>query len=256
MGNNYIYGLALHANGNLYVTENDYVRIIEIKTSKTITTIGKKGSGDKEFDRPSAIAILGNYMYIADSNNHRIQKLSALHQNNYEFLDKIGEKGSGNKQLNHPRGICFDPYGTMYVSDYNNHRIAIFESSGNFREIKHPQIKNPWGIAFDHQGNLHIVSNHSDVHSVNIFTPEGHHLQTDYGDKILINPSAIAIDEEGYSFVVEYNGSSSRLQIFDPQHNLIKTITGFNYSEGITIARDGMILIGDRNNYYIRKASK
>jgi sugar lactone lactonase YvrE len=255
MGNNYIYGLALHANGNLYVTENDYVRIIDMKISKNIATIGKKGSGNKEFDSPGAIAIHGDYMYIADSSNNRIQKLSALHRNDYELLNIFGEKGNGDKQLNCPRGICFDPYGTMYVSDWYNHRIAVFENNGIFRDIKHPQIKNPWGIAFDPQGTLHVVSYDSSVRGVNIFTPEGHHLQT-YGDKNLTNPSAIAIDEEGYSFVVEYNSTSSRLQVFDPQHNLIKTITGFNYSEGVTIARDGIILIGDRNNYCIRKASK
>ena len=50
-----------------------------------------------EASSPRAIAIHGDYMYIADSNNHRIQKLSALHQNNYELLYKIGEKGSGDK---------------------------------------------------------------------------------------------------------------------------------------------------------------
>jgi hypothetical protein len=49
---------------------------------------------------------------------------------------------------------------------------------GNFREIKHPQIKYPWGIAFDPQRNLHVVSNDSSVRGVNIFTPESHHLPT------------------------------------------------------------------------------
>ena len=216
---------------------------------------GKSGNGGREFSTPSAIAIHGDYIYIADSNNHRIQKLSALHQNNYELFSKIGEKGSGDKQLNYPRGLCLDPDGTMYVCDYNNHRVAIFESNGNFRDIKHPRIKYPWGIAFDPHGNLHVVSNDSNVHAVNIFTPEGHHLHT-YGDKHLYHPSAIVIDEEAYSLVVEYNGSIRRLQIFDHQHSLVKTITGFSYSEGITIARDGTILIGHRNSYCIWKASK
>ena len=144
----------------------------------------------------------------------------------------------------------------MYVSDYNNHRIAIFESSGNFREIKHPQIKNPWGIAFDLQGNLHVVSYNSSIYGVNIFTPEGHHYLHTYGDENLTNPSGIAIDEEGYSFVAEDNGTSSRLQVFNPQHNLIKTITGFKGSEGVTITRDGTFLIGDYGNYCIRRASR
>ena len=252
MENNYVYGLAIHANGNLFITQNEYVRIIDLKTSSTVAKIGENGSGNRQFNTPSAIAIYGEHMYIADSNNHRIQKLSALHHNNYTFIAKFGEKGSEDKQLNYPRGICFDPYGTMYVSDYNNHRIAIFESNGNFRKITHPQIKYPWGIAFDPHGNLHVVSHDSSIRNVNIFTPEGHHLQT-YDGKNLVSPTAIAIDEEGYSFVVEHNSTSSRLQVYDPQHKLIKTITGFNYSEGVAIARDGSILIGDRNSYRIQK---
>ena len=253
MGNNYVYGLTMHTNGNLCVTQNDYIRIIDLKTSKTAAKFGEKGSGDKQFNSPEAIAIHGDYMYIADSNNHRIQKLSAFQE--YEVLDKFGENGSGDKQLNHPRDICLDSHGTVYVSDYNNHRIAIFESNGNFRQITHSRIKLPWGIAFDPQGNLHVVSYDSSIHAVNIFPPEGGEPLESYGGNNLSNPTAIAIDEEGYSFVVEYRSTNSgRLQVFGPQHNLIKTITGYNYSQGITIARDGSILIGDRDNYRIQKS--
>ena len=251
MGSTYVYGLAMHANGNLYVTQNDYIRIIDLKTSKSVT-FGESGSGKRQFSNPEAIAIHGDCMYIADSNNHRIQKLSAL---DHKFLDKFGEKGNGDKQLNYPRGICLDPYGTIYVSDCENHRIAIFESNGDFRQITHPRIKNPWGIAFDPQGNLHVVSYNSNIHAVNIFPPEGGEPVGSYGGDNLSNPAAIAIDEEGYSFVVEYRSTNSgRLQVFDPQHNHIKSITGYNYSQGITIARDGSVLIGDRNNYRIHKS--
>ena len=37
MGSHYVYGLAVHDNGNFYVTQGgDYVRIIDPKTYKTI----------------------------------------------------------------------------------------------------------------------------------------------------------------------------------------------------------------------------
>ena len=37
--------IAIHENGNLYVTQyGDYVRIIDLKTCKTIKTVGKGGS--------------------------------------------------------------------------------------------------------------------------------------------------------------------------------------------------------------------
>ena len=253
MGGDSIYGLAMHTNGNLCVTQNHYICIIDLKTSETVT-IGKNGSEDGQFNSPGAIAIYGDYMYIADTNNHRIQKLSASHHNNYKFETKFGEKGSEDHQLNNPCGLCIDPHGTTYVSDYSNHRIAIFESNGNFRKITHPQIKYPWGIAFDPCGNLHVVSNDSGVHPVNIFNPKGDFMYS--YDKNLTNPSAIAIDEEGYSFVVEQNSSSSRLQVYDPQHKHIKTLRGFNSSEGIAITHDGTILIGDCNNHCIKKPSE
>ena len=105
-------------------------------------------------------------------------------------------------------------------------------------------------LHFDPYGYLHIVSYDSSIHAVNIFTPEGEYLQS-YGRNDLTDPTAIAIDEEGYSFIVENRSTNScRLQIFDPQHNLIKSIKGYNYSQGITISGDGSILIGDRNNIH------
>ena len=252
MEGNYVYGLAMHANGNLIVTQSgNYVRVVDPNTSTTIAKFGQNGSGDKQFNSPEAVVVRGDHMYIADTNNHRIQKLSAFHHEEYAFIRHFGgERGDQDNQLNYPRGMCFDVHGAMYVCDSDNDRIAIFESQGNFRKITHPQIKHPRGIAIGLHGNLHIVSYGNS--SVSIFTPEGQHLQL-YEGKNLTYPSAIAIDEEGYSFVVEYYGTSSRLHVFDPQHKPIKTITGFNYSESIAIAPDGTIIIGDRNNSRILK---
>ena len=39
-------------------------------------TIGSKGGGDGQFNGPCSISIIGEVMYIADCNNHRIQKLT------------------------------------------------------------------------------------------------------------------------------------------------------------------------------------
>ena len=248
MSNNNVYGLALLSNGRLLVTQSDYICVIDLETSNT-TKIGESGNGDEQFNYPRGIAIQGDHIYVADSSNHRIHKLHAV---DYTFQSKFGEKGNGDNQLNNPHGICIDLSGSVYVSDYNNHRIAIFDSDGGFRKITHPQIKSPWGIAFDHSGNLHVVSYDSSIRAVNIFSPGGEHLGQ-YGNGNLTSPSGIAIDEEGYSFVVENNSTSSRLQIFNPEHTLIKTVTGFNYSEGVVIANDGSILVSDRGNYRILK---
>ena len=251
LDSNYVYGLALHSNGHLFVTQNHYVRVIDLKTSTTVKKIGSNGSADSQFKDPYAIAIHGDYIYVADSYNHRIQKFSASGHDNYAHLSTFGREGSEDNQLKYPYGICVDPYGSVYVADSSNNRIAIFHSDGSFRTITHETIKCPTGVAFDPSGNLHVVSRDSNI--VNIFNREGDLMLQPYGKGNLSSPWGIAIDEEGYSFIVEYNGTSSRLQVFDPDHKLMKTVSGFNYSEGVVIADDGSIFVGDGNNYRIRK---
>ena len=39
-------------------------------------TIGSRGSGDGQFRGPVSISIKGDVLYVADYNNHRVQKLT------------------------------------------------------------------------------------------------------------------------------------------------------------------------------------
>ena len=111
-------------------------------------------------------------------------------------------------------------------------------------------MSNPWGIAFDPVGNLHVV-NYS-WNNVTMFTPEGKYVRN-YGSNYLQQPSGIAIDPEGYVFVSEYKSISSRLQIFNPQYNFVTTITGFNYAVCVALDRNGYIYVCDSNNNRVAK---
>lgn len=257
MGGSQILGLAIHSNGDLFVSQsNQRICVVDISKKEIKKEIGKSGSSSSEdgkFNCPQAISINGDYLYCADKNNHRIQKFSATEHDDYAYLSNFGEKESGDKQLNNPCGICVGPNGTVFVSDNGNNRVAIFEANATFRQIVHNEIKSPFGITFDPHGNLHVVSCDSSI--VSVFTPDGLHAGQ-YGKGDLKNPRGIAIDEEGYSFVVEYVSSStpSRLQVFDPQHKLVKTVSGaYNYSEAVIIARDGSLIIADRDRGRILK---
>ncbi len=49
-----------------------------------------------------------------------------------EFIGKRNKPGRDDVLLNHPVGIDCDPKGRVYVSDYANNRVQIFDANGKF----------------------------------------------------------------------------------------------------------------------------
>ena len=247
IGGNYVYALSFHENGKMYVAQSHCICVVK-PDGTTQESYGSNGSGDCQFSSPQGVAVWGDTVYVSDSSNHRVQKLSS----SGNFVSKFGVYGSGEGQLYYPRGICIDPEGKIYVADHNNHRIQIFEPDGTFVSMIPPEegnIKNPWGVAFDSDGNLYVACYGSNT--IKIFTREGTFLK-EYGQGQLTYPAGIAVDEEGYSFVVEY-GSNYRLHIFDPGHELVKTLSGFNNPSHVSMNKDGFIFVCDYSNHRIQK---
>ena len=137
---------------------------------KLVTQCGKAGSGEGEFNKPWGITLDkdGN-IYVADWKNHRVQKLSP----SGKFLMSIGKYGKVPVApnafavtylgpflssvpdterapagiLNHPTGVAVDPDGDIYVTDWANHRLCIFDKEG--RPLTHlvgdAQVMSKWG---------------------------------------------------------------------------------------------------------------
>ncbi|CAF5177654.1 unnamed protein product [Rotaria sp. Silwood1] len=79
-----------------------------------------------------------------------------------------GGQGEGNSltQLNHPQGVVVDQLGTVYVTDYWNHRIMRWPKGatqgsvivgGNGQGAQSNQLYCPIGLSFDRHGNLYVV---------------------------------------------------------------------------------------------------
>jgi len=247
LGGNYVNALSFHEDGKMYIAQNDYIRILKPDGS-TQRSYGSSGSGDCQFSSPEAVAVCGDTVYVCDSSNHRIQKLST----SGNFISKFGVYGTGEGQLNYPRGICIDPEGKIFVADYSNNCIQIFVPDGTFVSIIPPEegnIKYPWGVAFDSDGNLHVACYGSNT--IKVFMREGKFLE-EYGQGQLTGPAGIAVDEEGYSFVVEFR-SNYRFHIFEPSHKLVKTLSGFSSPTHVSINKEGFIFVCDGNNHHIQK---
>jgi hypothetical protein len=90
---------------------------------KFYKNIGSCGQDDGQFKNPYGICMDKNEVYVADSDNHRIQ---VFNKKDLKFLRKFGSYGQDDGQFNYPYGICMDQ-NEVYVADSGNHRIQVFD---------------------------------------------------------------------------------------------------------------------------------
>jgi sugar lactone lactonase YvrE len=131
--------LIVNNSGEIYFSDSGNARIRKISATGIISTIAGTGTsgffGDggaatsARLDNPKGLAYdeAGN-LYIADYNNHRIRKVNSdgiistvAGTSGFGFS---GDGGSAiNASLNNPIDVAFDNNGSLYVADYNNHRV-------------------------------------------------------------------------------------------------------------------------------------
>ena len=231
--------VAIHDNGDIYVSSNDHCIYVFDQTGQLKNTIGSRGSGDGQFSYPCGVSIKGDVLYVADSGNHRVQKLTS----SGKFLHKFGQLGSGQGQFDWPDGVIIDSNNKLIVSDIFNHRIQIFNVDGGWlltidgKGSGNHSFRSPEGLALDPQGNIHVAAFGSNT--IKVFTKEGVYVRM-YGDPN--HPSGIAIDDEGYSLVSEWGGHC--LSIYDPEGNKIHTVGNLKQPWGTALdPRDGSVFI-------------
>ena len=233
--------VAIHDNGDIYVGSSDDCIYVFDQTGQRKNTIGSIGSGDGQFSHPYGISIKGDVLFVADTDNHRVQKLTS----SGKFLHKFGQQGSGHGQFNRPMAVIIDANNKLIVSDCGNYRIQIFNENGGWlltidgKGSGNHSFQSPWGLALDPQGNIHVAAEGSNT--IKVFTKEGVYVRR-YGDPN--GPSGIAIDDEGYSLVSEYYGHC--LSIYDPEGNKIHTVGNLKNPFGTALdPRDGSVFIAN-----------
>ncbi len=94
-----------------------------------ITSWGKRGEGKLQFNEPNGISVSpeGN-IYIADTGNQRIQKLTIQG----EFIKEVGGYGWGQEEFDQPVSLDATNGLDVYVADYNNHRIERYDKDLNY----------------------------------------------------------------------------------------------------------------------------
>ena len=120
----YPLGVTIHSN-QVYVCDrdNDRIQVFDLDLN-FIRSIGSRGSGREEFDRPRDVAFdtTGN-MYVVGNDTVQVMDSSG------QFVRMFGQEGEG--RLSRPTALHIaDKY--VYVSDRRSDRIAVYLTSGQY----------------------------------------------------------------------------------------------------------------------------
>ena len=137
-------GVALDADGNLYVADTSNHRIRRVSSTGEVTTFAGNANGDyadgtgtdAQFRSPEGIATdADGNLYVADTGNHCIRKVTPESERAVSTVSTVAglcgtpgnDTGIGTAaRFSSPRGIAIDSAGTtltLYVADTGNHRI-------------------------------------------------------------------------------------------------------------------------------------
>lgn len=162
-------GAAVDGKGRLWVADfgNSRLRVFD-RSGGYLGGWGGKGADTYGFNNPSAVAVSGDTLYVADTWNARVESFSLAGSpkasvtglygprgvavgpggtvlvadtgnNRLMFYDAnlkggrpVGSKGSGPEQFSDPVGVAVGPSGTFYVADVGNRRIQVLDGKGGF----------------------------------------------------------------------------------------------------------------------------
>ena len=181
----YPYLLVNGPNNELIVSDRDSHQLIVFnKNLQFIYAFGGRGKdvGFGTFYNPTGLAVdkIGSFLYVADQNN-LVQRFQMKEDSNCQFVSQFGSKGRGKGQFNCPCGLLFTQSNQLFVCDFRNHRVQVFDKDGKFLHAfgrhgtKPGEFKEPHSIAVNNSGNKIFITDHSN-NRIQIFSPHGEFL--------------------------------------------------------------------------------
>jgi len=273
-------GIAVYGN-RLYVADagNHRVQIFDITNPASPLYVATVGTGVRgnlylQFDFPEGVGVDANYIYVADSNNQRVQVFDRNSLIYSGISIGAGSWGTDNNHFNHPTDVAVDAVGNIYVADNWNKRVQQFNSSRVYQRTYGTTGVSyvtdgyhyyfPKGVAVGQDGSIHIVEErgHRLVKLDANGTPQwtvGQPGQNGNDNNHFAGPQDVAVDTQGRVYVTE-NWDVNRVQIFNGDGTYYATLgagsgTGpnqFQSPEGITVDSTGMIYVADRDNHRVQ----
>lgn len=239
------FGIDVDSNGNIYVADSNHNQIKKITPSGIVSIFA--GSGEIGFEDGNGLSASFNMplglsvdsfdnIYVADYANHMIRMITQ--NGDVTTIAGIGSAGDIDGDIsvasfNYPTDIVLDSNGSIFVSDFYNHKIRKISKDGTVSTFagsgksgkndgigENATFYRPNGLAIDNQDNIYVA---------------------DYLNHLIrkITPNALVSTYAG-------NGNNG----FYNSNNVIEA--SFSYPTDLTFDNDGNLYVADYSNHKIR----
>jgi streptogramin lyase len=159
------------ARDRVYCTDREDHTVREFESDgRLVRTVGsphQPGTPGMPFNKPAkAVTSPSGEIWVADGyGQSRIHRFSA----DAELLLSWGEPGRGSGQFNLPHSLGVDGRNRVVVVDRENHRLQLFDTSGEFLEAW-PGLRQPMDLCIDAEDVLYVAEAYQ---RVSIWSPDG-----------------------------------------------------------------------------------
>ena len=293
-------GLAIGPDGNLLVADSGNHVLRKVTPDGVVTTpIGAAPTAamvngifsDARYSRPNGIATFGGNLFVADSDNCVIRKITSTGTAS-TFAGTAGVTGKvvgavGTGKFKYLEGLTVDASGNLYVADTENHSIRKTNTSGVISDvsggivqgdangsISNATYRYPRRLDLDSFGNIYVMeTSRGRIRKITMTTSPA--TVANFPSPVSTTVGGVNLDASNNLFIVDQSGHAIRKITQAGEITLLAggsvtpllftPISGtadgtgitaqFNYPFDLSFDSDGNLIVVDTASHTIRKVT-
>jgi sugar lactone lactonase YvrE len=225
-------GLAVDANGNIFVADGMNGAVKEVLAADdyaTIKTINLVSSSSY----PIGVAVDGaGNLFVSDHSYATVDEILAV--GGYTTIRSIG---SGFRD---PFGLAVDGEGNVFVADGLNSTVNEILAAGGYTTVKTlgGGFTNPSDVAVDAAGNV-FVADYANAAVKEILAAGGYTTVKTLGSGFQM-PVGVAVDAAGNVFVADLNYHGVEEILAADDYSTVENLGGYPYPTSLSVAVDAV----------------